>query len=70
LTILRQPLSCFVFRILISLSLNEKKAILDPETIKDITRKKSMRITRIVVACALINKRRPECPGANIMLEG
>jgi hypothetical protein len=45
-----------VFSILISFSLKEKKAILDPDTIKDITRKKSIRITRIVVACALINK--------------
>jgi len=58
LTILLQELSCFVFRIFISLSLNEKKAIRDPETIKDITRKKRIRITRMVVACALINKKR------------
>ena len=34
-TILLQELSCFVLRILISLSLREKKAILDPETIND-----------------------------------
>jgi hypothetical protein len=48
-----------VFRIFTSLSLSEKKAILDPDTINDITRKKRMRITRMVVACALINKKRP-----------
>jgi hypothetical protein len=58
LTILLQELSCLVLRMLTSLSLKEKKAIRDPETIKDITRKKSIRITRMVVACALINKRR------------
>jgi hypothetical protein len=62
-TILLQELSCLVFRMLISLSLREKKAILDPETIKDITRKKRIRITRMVVACALINKKRPGWPG-------
>jgi hypothetical protein len=69
-TILRQEVSCFVFRILISLSLNEKKAILDPETIKDMTRKKSIRITRMVVACALISKNIHGCLRAVDMFEG
>jgi hypothetical protein len=70
LTILLQELSCFVFRILISLSLKEKKAILDPETINDMTRKKRIRITRMVVACAFMNKRRPACPLTDDMLKG
>jgi hypothetical protein len=70
LTILLQELSCFVFRIFISLSLKEKNAIRDPDTINDMTRKKSIRITRIVVACALMNKRSPGCPLADEMLKG
>ena len=69
-TILLQELSCFVLRILISLSLREKKAILDPETINDMTRKKRIRITRMVVACALMNNKRPGCPWAVDMLKG
>jgi hypothetical protein len=52
------------------LSLNEKKAIREPETINDMTRKKRMRITRMVVACALINKKRSRCPWAVDMLKG
>jgi hypothetical protein len=70
LTILLQELSCLVFKILISLSLSEKKAIRAPETIKDMTRKKSIRITRMVVACTFINKNRPGCPRAVDMLKG
>jgi hypothetical protein len=37
-----------------SLSDKEKKAILDPETIKDITSRNKIRMTRIVVAWALM----------------
>ncbi len=54
LTILFHEASCFVFKMLMSLSVSEKKAILDPDTIKDITRKNKMRITNTVVACALM----------------
>jgi hypothetical protein len=52
------------------LSLREKKAIRAPETINDITRKNKIRITSMVVACTLINKRRPECPWFVDMLKG
>jgi hypothetical protein len=69
-TIRRQELSCLVLRILISLSLKEKKAILDPDTIKDMTRKKSIRITRMVVACALISKNMYGCLRAVDMSAG
>jgi hypothetical protein len=69
-TILRQELSCLVLRILTSLSLNEKKAIRDPETMKVMTRKKSIRITRMVVACALISKNKDGCPRAVNMSAG
>ena len=54
LTILFQGLSCLVLRILISFPVKEKNAILDPETIKDITSRNKMRTTKIVVACALM----------------
>src|SRR6202166_4111761 len=54
LTILFHGLSCFVLRILMSFPVNEKNAILDPETIKDITSRNKIRTTKMVVACALM----------------
>ena len=59
LTILFQELSCLVFKILMSLSVKEKKAIFDPETMKEMIKKNKMRIANMVVACTLmINKKR------------
>jgi hypothetical protein len=70
-TILFQELSCFVFRILISLSVSEKKAIFEPETINDITSKNKMRMTRMVVACALMNSKRQDIDAEeNMLLKG
>ena len=54
LTILFHELSCLVFSTLMSLSVNEKKAILEPETIKEMIKKNKMRIANMVVACTLM----------------
>ena len=71
LTILFHDASCFVFRILMSLSVREKKAILDPETINERTRKNKIRITNTVVACALmINNKDCKWPATSILLKG
>ena len=52
-----QETSCFVFNMLMSLFVSEKKAICEPETIKDTISKKRMMIARIEVACGLIYRR-------------
>src|SRR5579871_2114120 len=48
--------SCFVFKILMSLCVSEKKATSEPATTKDIINKKRIITARIVVACGLIAK--------------
>jgi len=70
LTIRLQEASCFVFRIFTSLSVKEKKAILDPETMKDMTSRNRMRITKMVVPCASINNKRMDREfGKNMLWE-
>jgi len=53
-TIRFQDASCLVFRMLISLYVNEKKATSDPDKMKEMISRKRITIARIVVACGLM----------------
>ena len=64
-TIRFQAVSCLVLSTLISLFVNEKKAIFDPETIKDMTRRNKIRMTKMVMACALITSNKGNGFSAN-----
>jgi len=55
-TILRQDVSCLVFRILISLWVSEKKATSEPDRTKERINRKRIPIARTVVACGLMSR--------------
>jgi hypothetical protein len=66
-----QEESCLVLRTFISLSVREKKAILEPDTINDITNRNRIMMTSMVVACAFItNKGKKGYEVGKILLKG